>query len=47
MSHELRTPLNAIIGYSEMLQEEAADLGAEQFTATSGRSTPPASTCSS
>ena len=33
MSHELRTPLNAIIGYSEMLQEDAADLGAEQFTA--------------
>jgi GAF domain-containing protein/CheY-like chemotaxis protein len=32
MSHELRTPLNAIIGYSEMLQEDAADLGAEQFT---------------
>jgi len=28
MSHELRTPLNAIIGYSEMLQEEAEDLGA-------------------
>jgi PAS domain S-box-containing protein len=27
MSHELRTPLNAIIGYSEMLQEEVADLG--------------------
>jgi len=27
MSHELRTPLNAIIGYSEMLQEEAAELG--------------------
>ncbi|MBD2043067.1 urea ABC transporter substrate-binding protein [Microcoleus sp. FACHB-672] len=27
MSHELRTPLNAIIGYSEMLQEEAIDLG--------------------
>src|SRR4029079_12330994 len=25
-SHELRTPLNAIIGYSEILQEEAADL---------------------
>lgn len=28
MSHELRTPLNAIIGYSEMLEEEAQDLGA-------------------
>jgi len=27
MSHELRTPLNAIIGYSEMLTEEAEDLG--------------------
>ncbi|MEE8196909.1 MAG: response regulator, partial [Acidiferrobacterales bacterium] len=31
MSHELRTPLNAIIGYSEMLQEEADDLGQEGF----------------
>jgi signal transduction histidine kinase/DNA-binding response OmpR family regulator len=31
MSHELRTPLNAIIGYSEMLQEEAEDLGQENF----------------
>jgi signal transduction histidine kinase/DNA-binding response OmpR family regulator len=31
MSHELRTPLNAIIGYSEMLQEEAADLGYEDL----------------
>jgi PAS domain S-box-containing protein len=29
MSHELRTPLNAIIGYSEMLQEQAQDLGTE------------------
>jgi len=37
MSHELRTPLNAIIGYSEMLQEDAADLGAEQFTDDLGR----------
>ena len=31
MSHELRTPLNAIIGYSEMVQEEAAELGHEAF----------------
>ncbi|MCV6637373.1 DAHL domain-containing protein [Candidatus Albibeggiatoa sp. nov. NOAA] len=29
MSHELRTPLNAVIGYSEMLEEEATDMGAE------------------
>jgi PAS domain S-box-containing protein len=32
MSHEMRTPLNAIIGYSELLQEEAADLGYTDFT---------------
>lgn len=31
MSHELRTPLNAIIGYSEMLQEDAVDLGEDEF----------------
>jgi signal transduction histidine kinase len=31
MSHELRTPLNAIIGYSEMLQEEAGELGQKEF----------------
>jgi signal transduction histidine kinase len=31
MSHELRTPLNAIIGYSEMLEEEAPDIGAESL----------------
>jgi len=31
MSHELRTPLNAIIGYSEMLQEDAVDEGAEDL----------------
>jgi len=29
MSHELRTPLNAIIGYSELLIEEATDIGDE------------------
>ncbi len=32
MSHELRTPLNAIIGYSEMLQEETAELGYDELT---------------
>ncbi len=31
MSHELRTPLNAIIGYSEMLEEEAEDVGQDDF----------------
>ena len=31
MSHELRTPLNAIIGYSEILKEEAVDLGQEKI----------------
>jgi len=31
MSHELRTPLNAIIGYSELLRDEAEDLGQESF----------------
>jgi signal transduction histidine kinase/CheY-like chemotaxis protein len=33
MSHELRTPLNAILGYSEMLQEEVAELDLPQFSA--------------
>jgi PAS domain S-box-containing protein len=37
MSHELRTPLNAIIGYSEMLQEEARDLGQESFIPDLGK----------
>ena len=32
MSHELRTPLNAIIGYSEMLEEQASELGQPSFT---------------
>ena len=31
MSHELRTPLNAIIGYSEMLEEDASDVGQDDF----------------
>ena len=33
MSHELRTPLNAIIGYSEILQEDVADLGQQSLIA--------------
>jgi signal transduction histidine kinase len=31
VSHELRTPLNAIIGYSEMLAEEAPEIGASSL----------------
>lgn len=31
MSHELRTPLNAIIGYSELLREDALNLGYTNF----------------
>ena len=33
MSHELRTPLNAIIGYSELLQEIAAESGHDSYGA--------------
>lgn len=31
MSHELRTPLNAILGYSDLLREEAEELGYSDF----------------
>lgn len=37
MSHELRTPLNAIIGYSEMLREEAEELGEAMFVEDLGK----------
>ncbi|MHB8573768.1 MAG: ATP-binding protein [Dehalococcoidia bacterium] len=33
MSHELRTPLNAVIGYSELLAEDAKELGEPSFVA--------------
>ncbi len=33
LRHELRTPLNQIIGYSEMLEEDAAQAGLTQFVA--------------
>ncbi|GJD75993.1 MHYT domain-containing protein [Methylobacterium goesingense] len=37
MSHELRTPLSAVIGYAEMLEEEAEDLGQDTFLADLGK----------
>lgn len=37
MSHELRTPLNAIIGYSELLNEDAKLLGADELANDLGK----------
>src|SRR5438132_8327449 len=31
MHHEVRTPLNQVIGYAEMLQEQAKELGQDSF----------------
>jgi adenylate cyclase len=31
MHHEVRTPLNQVIGYAEMLQDQAVDLGRDSF----------------
>ncbi|MFQ5954112.1 MAG: response regulator [Kiloniellales bacterium] len=39
MSHELRTPLNAIIGITEMLQDDAEDLGQDDLLEPLGRIT--------
>ena len=36
-SHELRTPLNAIIGYSEMLEEQAAEDGQSAYLPDLGK----------
>lgn len=32
MSHELRTPITAVLGYCELLEDEARDMGASQLT---------------
>ncbi len=39
MSHELRTPLTAIIGYSEMLRDEASEMGNPGFVSDLDRIT--------
>ena len=46
MKHQMGTPLSAIIGYSEILQEDVADLGQQALGPDRRRSRAPAGTCS-